>query len=75
MNYVSTLAELIQSAVNECIGYGRGEVRSQDGENVVRAEWAENEDDIEVSVHIGNYSVEYTEKGVAGKVYGGRYGE
>ena len=46
--YNSKLAQLINEAINDCITYGAGKAES-DG-LVIRAEWSQNEKDIEVYI-------------------------
>lgn len=52
--YKSKLAQLVQSAVDDCITYGSGSAKNEadkinDGVEV-QADWGENEEDIEVTV-------------------------
>jgi len=54
MNYKSKLAELIDGAVAECIGYGAGRLQDDRSGVAVSAEWMENEKDIEITVYKDN---------------------
>ncbi len=59
------LAQLIEQAVEDCIIYGRGQCADPVNRIEVTAEWAENEEDIEITVS-ENFVVRftYTEKGM-----------
>ncbi len=64
--YNSRLAQIINDAVNDCITYGSGTVKSADSGIQVTAEWADNETDIEVTVmERGIVRFTWTEPGVA----------
>lgn len=69
--YRSTLAELIQSAVTDCIEYGSGKASKPDDINIkttVYANWGENERDIEVTIEkAGVVLFSYIEQNVAGE--------
>lgn len=64
----TNLAKLIEKAVDECVAYGEGLARdiSNPASLVsIFAEWAENEEDIEITVLENNIvRFTYTEKGV-----------
>jgi len=62
----TNLAQMIEEAVDECITYGRGLAYDTAQKIKIVAEWAENEEDIEITI-LENRIVRftYTEKGVA----------
>ncbi len=71
--YSSSLADLIQSAVTDCIECGSGMASTPNDINegtVVYANWADNECDVEVTIsQCGNPLYVYIEHDVAGKVW------
>jgi len=57
------LAQMIEEAVDECITYGRGLAYDTAQKIKIVAEWAENEEDIEITIfenRIARFT--YTEK-------------
>ncbi len=71
--YRSTLSELIQTAVNDCIENGSGTASKLDDINentTVYANWASNEQDIAVTIsQCGCPLYAYIEQDAAGKVW------
>ena len=62
----TNLAQLIEEAFDECVTYGVGHVCDPRNRITVAADWAENEEDIEITIlENGIVRFTYTEKGVA----------
>lgn len=55
----TNLAKLIEEAVDECITYGRGLAYDTPNKVKIVAEWAENEEDIEITI-LENRIVRFT---------------
>lgn len=59
----TNLAQMIEEAVDECITYGVGRSCNPTLKIEVSADWAENEEDIEITIHKnGIVRFTYTEK-------------
>lgn len=67
-SYKSTLAALIQEAVDNCIVSGHGVAEA--GEFHAVADWSYNENDIDVNIYQRHGLIgSFTEQGVADKIY------
>lgn len=64
----SNLAQMIEESVEECFTYGRGLAYDTAQKIKIVAEWAENEEDIEITVFENRIiRFTYTEKGMIEK--------
>ena len=61
--YQSKLAKAVQEVVQECIDYGSGNLTRDD--MILSANWAENQDDIEILLKSEGRTLYYNELGVA----------
>lgn len=67
--YMSKLARYINNTVQDCINHGEGAFKSAEMGLEIYAEWADNEEDIRVTVRSEGQTIRHTELGVASVVY------
>ena len=69
VQYQSKLARYINNTVQDCINHGEGAFKSGEMGLEIYAEWADNEDDIHVTIRSEGKAIKHTELGVASVIY------